>query len=176
MREMALFTGVIVFAIINGAGLIALVIRDRTDAAQSVPVSSGEAVALGAGGPGQAIFQQQCVACHTIGGGPGVGPDLEGVTERRERAWLTRWIAEPDKVLAEGDPIATGLLQEFNNVQMVNLGLSAAQVEDVLAFLENPGGVVTASPAAAELLEGDPDRGEAFSRAALDCRMARRPV
>jgi mono/diheme cytochrome c family protein len=102
------------------------------------------------------------VACHTIGGGPLVGPDLDGVTERRDRAWLSRWIAEPDKVLAEGDAIATELLQEFNNVQMVNLGLSSAQVEDVLAFLENPGGVVGPSQTAAELLEGDPDRGEAI--------------
>ncbi|MCZ7666994.1 MAG: cytochrome c [Chloroflexi bacterium] len=72
-----------------------------------------------------------------------VGPDLEGVTERRDRAWLARWIAEPDKMLAEGDPIATQLLQEFNNVPMINSQLSPTQVEDVLAYLENPGGPVS---------------------------------
>ena len=32
-----------------------------------------------------------------------LGPDLLGVTRKRDPAWLARWIAEPDKVLAEGD-------------------------------------------------------------------------
>jgi hypothetical protein len=56
---------------------------------------------------GQAIFQAQCAACHTIGGGPLAGPDLEGVAARRPRDWLVQWIAAPDQVLAGGDPTAT---------------------------------------------------------------------
>ncbi|MBI4607901.1 MAG: cytochrome c [Candidatus Rokubacteria bacterium] len=36
---------------------------------------------------GQAIFQEKCVSCHTIGGGRLVGPDLQGVTARRDREW-----------------------------------------------------------------------------------------
>src|SRR5215467_15602236 len=38
--------------------------------------------------PGQAMFKKICAPCHTIGVGDRVGPDLRGVTQRRERAWL----------------------------------------------------------------------------------------
>ncbi|MFQ5923702.1 MAG: c-type cytochrome [Anaerolineales bacterium] len=85
---------------------------------------------------GEEIFQAQCAACHTIGGGPSVGPDLLGVTDRRESDWLTRWMLEPDKMLAEGDPIASEMLVEFNNVPMPNLGLTEADVAAVIAYLE----------------------------------------
>ncbi|MDP2702657.1 MAG: c-type cytochrome [Candidatus Rokubacteria bacterium] len=42
---------------------------------------------------GQALFHEECVACHTIGQGDRVGPDLAGVTARRDRAWLEAWIS-----------------------------------------------------------------------------------
>jgi len=57
---------------------------------------------------GQFLFQSRCEACHTIGAGDRLGPDLKGVTQRRDRNWLTRYVAQPEKMLAEGDPIATG--------------------------------------------------------------------
>lgn len=86
---------------------------------------------------GEQIFLAQCAACHTIGGGPLVGPDLLGVTERREGDWLTRWIREPDIVLAEGDPIASELFIEFNSIPMPNPGLTESEVAAVIAFLES---------------------------------------
>ncbi len=99
---------------------------------------------------GQQTFQTMCVTCHTVGGGRLVGPDLAGVTERQDAAWLKRFIMEPDKVLAEGDPIATQLLAEFNNVPMPNLGVSATQADDILAYLAAPDSAAApAAPAAA---------------------------
>lgn len=84
---------------------------------------------------GETIFQQKCAACHTIGGGKLVGPDLQGVTTRRDPVWLKEFIAAPDKVLASGDPLAAQLLQESNNVPMPNLGLSSQEVDELLAFM-----------------------------------------
>ncbi len=107
---------------------------------------------------GQALFQEKCVACHTIGAGKLVGPDLQDVTNRRDVEWLQRWIAAPDQVLAAGDPIATQLLQDFNNVPMPNQGLNDAQVASLIAFLQAPGGAAGAAPAAA-LPAGDADMG-----------------
>jgi mono/diheme cytochrome c family protein len=98
---------------------------------------------------GQVIFQQKCAACHTIGGGPLVGPDLQGVAARRNRDWLTRWISEPEKLLAEGDPLVTELFQEFNNVPMPNMGLTEAEVAAVLAYLETPGSLPVQAPPSA---------------------------
>ncbi len=167
-RDMVIIVGVIGFACVASIGLIIIALQDQMEItpdsqlASGLAPSSSQPIAKGSEGPGQAVFQQYCVACHSIGAGIIVGPDLEGVTARRDRAWLTRWIAEPDKMLAEGDPIATELFQEFNNSPMTNLGLSAADVEDVIAFLENPGGTVISSPVAVSLTEGNPDQGEAF--------------
>ena len=107
---------------------------------------------------GQVIFQQKCAACHTIGGGPLAGPDLQGVAARRDRDWLTRWIFEPDKMLAEGDPIVAELFQEFNNVPMPNPALSEAQVAAVLAYLETPGPSPVQSPVPAPT-GGDSEAG-----------------
>jgi len=161
VRDMIMMVGVIVLACIGTAFLTIYVLQNQPQAAP-VTQTTAQSAAQGstASGEGQAIFQLYCNACHSIGGGIVVGPDLEGVTARRDRAWLARWIAEPDKMLADGDPIATELFQEFNNIPMTNLGLSTADVEALLAYLDNPGGVV-ASSATVTLLPGDSARGEA---------------
>jgi len=84
---------------------------------------------------GKTSYQTKCVACHTIGGGPLVGPDLKGVISKRDRSWLIRWIQEPDKMLAEGDPIATQQLK--NAAAMPNLGISETEAKDILAYIES---------------------------------------
>ena len=86
------------------------------------------------------FFQSRCGACHTIGDGDRVGPDLAGVTKRRDRAWLSRYLAEPDRMRAEGDPIATALFAKYNNVPMPNLRLSGIEVAGLLSYLEAQGG------------------------------------
>ncbi|MEW5870640.1 MAG: cytochrome c [Chloroflexota bacterium] len=86
---------------------------------------------------GEQLFQKNCAACHTIGGGNLVGPDLQGVTQRRERAWLEKMIIQPDKLLAS-DKTAQELLQTYK-LAMPNLGITQAQAQAILAYLENPG-------------------------------------
>jgi protein SCO1/2 len=82
---------------------------------------------------GQYLFDTRCSACHTIGGGDGIGPDLLGVTASRDRAWLERFVQFPDRVLAEGDRIATALYVKYDQVRMPNLGLGP---EDVAALVD----------------------------------------
>lgn len=86
---------------------------------------------------GEQIFQTLCTACHTIGQGKLLGPDLADVTLRREEGWLKRQIKEPDQLIAENDPIAMQLLQEANNLPMVPLGLDDAQVDALIAYLKS---------------------------------------
>ena len=85
---------------------------------------------------GQRLFASKCSACHTVGQGDGVGPDLAGVTARRGRAWLARYISEPDAVLASGDPIAETLFQKYSKIRMPNLKLGSSDVNDLILFLE----------------------------------------
>ena len=86
---------------------------------------------------GQQIFESLCTACHTIGKGKLIGPDLAGVTSRREEGWLKRQILEPQALLAENDPIAMQLLEEANNIPMVPLGLSDADAIALIAYMKS---------------------------------------
>ncbi len=83
---------------------------------------------------GQEIFQDLCSACHTIGKGKLVGPDLAGVTSRREESWLIRQIKDPEGLIAEKDPIVTQLLLESENVPMPSPELNDEEVMAVIAF------------------------------------------
>ena len=98
--------------------------------------SYAEAKPLNVGG-GEFLFGSRCSACHTIGQGEKIGPDLAGVTARRDRTWLTRYVQQPDKMLAEGDPIAKALFEKYKNARMPNVSLGAADVTAVLSYLES---------------------------------------
>jgi len=109
---------------------------------------------------GKQVFQEKCTACHTIGKGNLVGPDLKGVTTRRPRDWLQQWIAAPDVMLAKNDPIATALLHEFHDVPMANLGLSTSEVTAVIAFLDTATAQPNAATASAPAVQGNPEIGK----------------
>jgi protein SCO1/2 len=85
---------------------------------------------------GQHLVHLHCAACHTLGHGDRIGPDLLGVTTRRDRAWLARFIQRPDQVLAAGDPVATELFARHKQVQMPNLRLGEVDVAALLKYLE----------------------------------------
>jgi len=87
---------------------------------------------------GESLFRTRCSACHVIGVGDGfarVGPNLLGVLERRERAWVERWLEEPDRMLAEKDPLALELFAQYRNVPMPNMRLNELEVAAVLDFV-----------------------------------------
>ncbi len=89
---------------------------------------------------GQAVFEQRCVVCHSVGSDRLVGPGLAGVTSRRDRDWLKRFIMRPDQMLASGDSIAARLLEEYL-VVMPNLGTTDAEADAILAYLDGGGSV-----------------------------------
>jgi protein SCO1 len=99
-------------------------------------------------GKAEVLFRSRCSACHTIGMGDGLGPDLDGVTARRDRAWLVRYIAEPDRVLAGNDPIAVELFAKYRSVRMPNLQLSSEEVGALLRYLEEEGRAAASRSAA----------------------------
>ena len=109
------------------------------------PPSYADIGALPNVGRGEYLFKSRCAACHTIGKGDRVGPDLLNVTASRDHAWLARYVAAPDRVLASGDPIARKLFTKYRDVRMPNLSLSAEDVQALLPFIEQQSRAVATS-------------------------------
>jgi len=87
---------------------------------------------------GAAIFKANCTACHMIGGGRLVGPDLQGITEKRTKDWLKKWINSSSELIASGDADAIAIFEEYNKVAMTNFYFSDEDSEALYAYLENP--------------------------------------
>lgn len=84
---------------------------------------------------GQSLYTNRgCVGCHSIGGGKRSGPDLAGVTEQRDHAWLRRWLKNPTEMF-ETDSIAKALLAQYNNTRMPNLRLKDEEVEALIHYM-----------------------------------------
>jgi mono/diheme cytochrome c family protein len=82
------------------------------------------------------IFNQRCTACHTFGKGVKVGPDLKGVTVRRQRPWLLKFVRSSQQVIAGGDPVANELFRTFKRQRMPDwTDLSPQDVNAILDWL-----------------------------------------
>jgi len=75
-----------------------------------------------------------CDGCHSIGKGRRAGPDLLGVTERRDMAWLKRWLKNPTDMLAS-DTAAQAMLAESKGVKMPNLKLSDPDIDALINYV-----------------------------------------
>lgn len=108
------------------------------------------ACSLAQAGEGETIFKTVCGACHTVGEGVRVGPDLKGATERHPEEWLLRFIKDSQALVKAGDPAAVELFKKFNNIPMPPNAYSDAQIRELLAFIrERSGGAAgPAQPAA----------------------------
>ena len=93
---------------------------------------------------GKQMFQQSCAACHSIGGGQLVGPDLAGVNDKRPEDWLLKYIKSSQTLVKSGDKTAVALFEQFNKIPMPDQALSDDQIKKVLAHIKDTGG----SPAA----------------------------
>lgn len=99
---------------------------------------------------GKQDFESKCLACHSIGQGKKLGPDLAGLTKRRNDAWITNWLMNPEKMLAS-DADAKAMLKEYNNIPMPNQNLTKAEAEQYLKYFHwvdsQPAGQAKASGA-----------------------------
>jgi nitric oxide reductase subunit C len=67
-------------------------------------------------------FKTICMSCHSVGlQGGNVGPALDGVADRYDADYLSRWVADPQSIKAD--------------TTMPNFGLKGEQLEEILTFL-----------------------------------------
>jgi mono/diheme cytochrome c family protein len=96
---------------------------------------------------GEKLFKQICIACHTIGQGKLIGPDLANVHKRQSEEWIIRFIKSSQSVIKSGDPYATALYEEYKRLVMPDNNYSDNQIRAIISYIaeNSPGG-----PGAAE--------------------------
>ncbi len=82
---------------------------------------------------GKLAFESKCLACHSVGQGKKLGPDVAGVTRRRTDEWLTRWLRSPEKML-ETDAAAKAMLKDHSNIPMPNQSLTDTEIRQYLKY------------------------------------------
>jgi nitrite reductase (NO-forming) len=83
---------------------------------------------------GKLAFESKCLACHSIGGGDKLGPDLYGVSKRRNDAWLTKWLKSPEQMLQTDADVKT-MLDKYK-LPMPNQNLSDEEIRAFIAYFK----------------------------------------
>ena len=110
-------------------------------AVEDTTAASGEedaASSLGDPENGKSLFNTNCASCHKRYDKM-VGPALHGVTEERDMEWLYSWIHNSTAMIAAGDPEAVAIFEEYNGSVMTPFPqLSESDIDDILAYVEQP--------------------------------------
>ncbi len=101
---------------------------------------------------GEAIFKQNCSACHKLGMRL-VGPDLTGVTTKRSEEWLMKWTRSSQTLIKSGDADAKAIYEEFGSIMMPDQTISDGDIKAVYAFIAGKTEAATAAvPAVTEVV------------------------
>jgi mono/diheme cytochrome c family protein len=110
--------------------------------------------------PGEELYLTMCAACHTIGGGRLVGPDLENVHNRRSAEWLEKFVISSGSLISSGDAAAVALFEEFNNMPMPDFPISNQQVQQIVDYVKSMSSDATDSVADDVVEETSPVEAE----------------
>jgi mono/diheme cytochrome c family protein len=101
-------------------------------------------------------YEDNCAGCHTIGeGNINGGPDLNGVTRRRDRDWLIRFILDPDDFAS--DPLVIQLIKDADGLEMAETeGLTRQMAEALLVLIEQRSTAGAGPEAASAAAPADP--------------------
>jgi mono/diheme cytochrome c family protein len=85
---------------------------------------------------GEQLFTP-CKACHTLGKGKLIGPDLYGVTKRLDRTWITHFIRNSQELLQAKDPEAVKVWEEHNKIPMPPFSYNDNQMKSLLDYMDS---------------------------------------
>ncbi len=110
---------------------------------------------------GEATFKQICAACHTIGKGKLVGPDLANVHTRQSEEWLKQFIRSSQTVIKSGDKYADSLFKAFNQAVMPDQPtLTDEQIKNILAYIKDNNSAPAITAIDSTALSGDAQKGQ----------------
>lgn len=116
-----------------------------------IPAVTAVAAALLSGAPAAAqdaapFYEENCADCHTIGqGAQGGGPDLKGVTSRRDRGWLIRFLIDPEDF--EHDPEVVRMIKEADGMAMPEIeGMNRRMAEALLTLIDQRSAAAAGTP------------------------------
>jgi mono/diheme cytochrome c family protein len=107
---------------------------EASASAEDVATVDGEDLVM----KGEKLFKANCAACHSIGDNKVVGPGLKGISDRREREWLGKWIINSADLIASGDADANAIFEEYNKVPMPPQPVSEDDIDAILAYIKTP--------------------------------------
>lgn len=82
---------------------------------------------------GATVFRNKgCDMCHTFGRTVSA-PDLAGVMDRRDHAWLRKWLKETNNMLL-ADPQAIDMLKQWKGYKMPEIALQDGEIEALFHF------------------------------------------
>jgi mono/diheme cytochrome c family protein len=84
---------------------------------------------------GEQLFKTTCAACHTVGKGKLVGPDLKDVQNRHEKSWILKWVKSSQTLVKAGDAQAVKLFSDNNRIPMPDQALTDDQINSILGFI-----------------------------------------
>lgn len=83
--------------------------------------------------PGRKYFEEYgCVACHVLGAQE-TAPNLEGVTKRRDKTWIKKFVSNPEKYY--NDPTILPLVKKYG-LQMPNLEVKPEDLDLIIEYLD----------------------------------------
>jgi len=88
------------------------------------------------GQDGESSFKKICLACHTIGKGKLIGPDLKDVSQRRDANWLVSFIKSSQDLISSKDVDAVAIFEEYNKIPMPDANLSDAEIKQLIAYID----------------------------------------
>ena len=89
---------------------------------------------------GKELFSGNCASCHGVGDKAVVGPGLKGVHDRRNEAWLLKWIKNSSAVIASGDAYAVALYNQYGKAQMQSFpDLKDDDIKNILGYIKAEG-------------------------------------
>ena len=84
---------------------------------------------------GEQLFKQRCTACHTVGGGKLIGPDLANLQVRRTEEWIIKFVHSSQSVIKSGDTTAVTVFNQHNKVVMPDQDLNDNQIKSIVAYI-----------------------------------------